>query len=243
MRLLLVEDDAALAHAAELMLKIEGFHVFTSDTGEEAIGLAKAYAFDAMLLDLGLPDISGMDVLRGVRAAKLSLPVIVLTGRVDIETKVKAFSLGADDFLTKPFHREELVSRLHALIRRSKGLPTSIVEIGSLRLDLGRKVLSGPDGDIYLTSREYAFLEVLASRRGSVVTPEALMNHVYGGLDEPDDKIVDVYICKLRKKLKPSGLTPVIACHWGRGYSLPSATTPHPDLASATTGAASQEIV
>jgi two-component system cell cycle response regulator CtrA len=230
MRVLIIEDDAATAQSFELMLKAEGFQTYTTDLGEEAVDLAKLYEYDAITLDLDLPDISGLDVLRQIRAAKVPAPIMVITSHADVETKVKTFSLGADDYMTKPLHKDEMVARLRGLVRRSKGLPSPTIEIGPITVLMGEKQVRVNGKIVNLTGKEYAIVEALALRKGSALTKEALMNHLYNGLDEPEVKIIDVFVCKVRKKLMLAGAPGRIQTIWGRGYAL---SDPNPVKAAA----------
>jgi two-component system cell cycle response regulator CtrA len=221
LRVLLVEDDAGIAKSIELMLKIEDFNVYRADLGEEGIDLSEVYDYDIILLDLNLPDISGYDVLRSLRSARVTTPVLILSGLASIEDKIKGLRLGADDFLAKPFHKDELVARIHALVRRSKGHAESVIAVGNLvvNLEAGSVELDGQT--LHLTGKEYQILALLALRQGSTLTKEMFLNHLYGDLDEPEVKIIDVFICKLRKKLaNASGGLDYIETVWGRGYAL-----------------------
>src|SRR5205809_2538677 len=221
MRVLLIEDDTATAQSIELMLRSEGFNVYTTDLGEEGAELGKLYDYDIILLDLNLPDISGHEVLKDLRVSKISTPVLVLSGLAGIEDKVRSLGFGADDYLTKPFHKDELVARIHAIVRRSKGHAQSVIETGDLKVNLDDKTAEIVGQRVYLTSKEYQILELLALRRGSTITKEMFLNHLYGGMDEPEMKIVDVFICKLRKKLLvASGGKNYIETVWGRGYVM-----------------------
>lgn len=220
MRVLIVEDDAATARSMWLMLRSEGFNIHATDLGEEGVDLARLYDYDAITLDLNLPDMSGLDVLRQLRAAKITTPVLVVTGDAKVETKVKAFNSGADDFLTKPFHKDELVCRLRAVIRRSKGHAEAVIKAGALSVHIDRKIVEVNGARVPLTGREYQLLELLALRKGVMLTKEAILNHLYGGMDEPEIKIVDAYVCKLRRKLAVAGAEGLIRTVWGRGYEL-----------------------
>jgi two-component system cell cycle response regulator CtrA len=221
MRVLLIEDDQAISQSIELMLRAEGFNVYTTDLGEEGAELGKLYDYDIILLDLNLPDISGYEVLKNLRVSRISTPVLVLSGLAGIEDKVRSLGFGADDYLTKPFHKDELVARIQAIVRRSKGHAQSVIETGDLKVNLDAKTVEIGGQRVYLTSKEYQMLELLALRKGSTLTKEMFLNHLYGGMDEPEMKIIDVFICKLRKKL-------ATACEgqhyietvWGRGYTL-----------------------
>lgn len=220
MRVLLIEDDSATAQSIELMLQSEGFNVYTTDLGEEGVDLGKLYDYDLILLDLNLPDMSGMDVLRTLRVAKINTPIMILSGSVEIDTKVKTFSGGADDYMTKPFHKDELVARIHAVVRRSKGHAQSVIKTGDILVNLDARMVEVGGIRVHLTGKEYQMLELLSLRKGSTLTKEMFLNHLYGGMDEPEAKIIDVFICKLRKKLAAAGGGDHIETVWGRGYVL-----------------------
>src|SRR6201747_2371519 len=198
MRVLLIEDDSATAQSIELMLKSEGFNVYTTDLGEEGVDLGKIYDYDLILLDLNLPDMSGLDVLR---LGKINPPIMILSGTAEIDTKVKSFGGGADDYMTKPFHKDELVARIHAVVRRSKGHAQSVIRTGDILVNLDAKTVEVNGLRVHLTGKEYQMLELLSLRKGTTLTKEMFLNHLYGGMDEPELKIIDVFICKLRKKL------------------------------------------
>src|SRR5260221_4627693 len=221
MRVLLIEDDRATAQSIELMLKAESFNVFTTDLGGEGVDLGKLYDYDIILLDLNLPDMSGYDVLRSLRVSKITTPILILSGSAGIEDKVKGLGFGADDYMTKPFHKDELVGRIHAIVRRSKGHAQSVINTGDLTVDLDEKIATVGGARVHLTGKEYQLLELLSLRKGSTLTKEMFLNHLYGGMDEPEIKIIDVFICKLRKKLaNASGGKDYIETIWGRGYVL-----------------------
>jgi len=218
---LLIEDNHAAAQATQLMLKSEGFNVYTTDLGAEGYDLGKLYDYEIILLDLNLPDISGFEVLRTLRLAKIKTPILVLSGLGEIEAKVKALDLGADDYVTKPFDRVELLARIHAIVRRSQGLALSVIHNGDLTVDLDRKIVEVGGRHVHLTAKEYQILETLTLRKGTTLTKEMFLNQLYGGMDEPDIKIIDVFVCKLRKKLAyASGGKNYIETIWGRGYAL-----------------------
>jgi two-component system cell cycle response regulator CtrA len=217
----LFEDDSGVAQSISLMLKTEAFNVYTTDLGEEGIDLGKIYDYDIILLDLNLPDMSGYEVLRSLRAARIATPILILSGLASIEDKIKGLGLGADDYLPKPFHKDELVARIHAIVRRSKGHAQSLIATGDLVVNLDSKIVELGGLRVNLTSKEYAILELLSLRKGSTMTKEMFLNHLYGGMDEPEPKIIDVFICKLRKKLSNvSGGLDYIETVWGRGYVL-----------------------
>ncbi|MFB9150536.1 response regulator transcription factor CtrA [Roseovarius ramblicola] len=232
MRVLLVEDDPTTCKSIEMMLGHANLNVYTTDLGEEGIDLAKLYDYDLILLDLGLPDMNGHEVLRQLRLSRVSTPILILSGDDDTESKLKGFGFGADDYLTKPFHREELVARIHAIIRRSKGHSQSVIRTGKINVNLDAKTVEAGGQGVHLTGKEYQMLELLSLRKGTTLTKEMFLNHLYGGMDEPELKIIDVFICKLRKKLaEATGGETYIETVWGRGYVL---RDPEPDMRNGT---------
>ena len=221
MRILLVEDDPTTSRSIEMMLGHANLNVYCADLGEDGIDLAKLYDYDLILLDLNLPDMSGHEVLRQLRLARIETPILILSGADDTDSKLKGFGFGADDYLTKPFHREELVARIHAIIRRSKGHAQSVIRVGKVLVNLDAKSVDVDGRTVHLTGKEYQMLELLSLRKGSTLTKEMFLNHLYGGMDEPELKIIDVFICKLRKKLaEATGGDSYIETVWGRGYVL-----------------------
>jgi two-component system, cell cycle response regulator CtrA len=221
MRVLLVEDDPTTSKSIEMMLTHANLNVYTTDLGEEGIDLAKLYDYDLILLDLNLPDMNGHEVLRQLRMARVDTPILILSGEDDTENKLKGFGYGADDYLTKPFHREELVARIHAIIRRSKGHAQSVINTGRITVNLDAKTVDADGKSVHLTGKEYQMLELLSLRKGTTLTKEMFLNHLYGGMDEPELKIIDVFICKLRKKLSQATEGEnYIETVWGRGYVL-----------------------
>jgi two-component system cell cycle response regulator CtrA len=221
MRVLLIEDDSATAQSIELMLKSEGFNVYTTDLGEEGIDLGKIYDYDLILLDLSLPDMSGVEVLRQLRVGKINTPIMILSGTSEIDTKVKTLGNGADDYMTKPFHKDELIARIHAVVRRSKGHAQSVIRTGDIVVNLDAKTVEVSGNRVHLTGKEYEMLELLSLRKGTTLTKEMFLNHLYGGMDEPELKIIDVFICKLRKKLAVAADgNHYIETVWGRGYVM-----------------------
>ena len=221
MRILLVEDDATTSKSIEMLLSDASLNVYMTDLGEEAIDLAKLHDFDLILLDLKLPDMSGHEVLRQLRLARIDTPTLILSGDDNTDSKIRGLGSGADDYLIKPFHREELVARIHAIIRRSKGHSQSIIETGKIALNLDAKTVEVDGKSVHLTGKEYQMLELLSLRKGTTLTKEMFLNHLYGGMDEPELKIIDVFICKLRKKLSRACANEnYIETVWGRGYVL-----------------------
>ena len=221
MRVLLVEDDPTTSRSIELMLTHANLNVYATDMGEEGIDLAKLYDYDLILLDINLPDMNGHEVLRQLRLSRIDTPILILSGDDGTESKLKSFGFGADDYLTKPFHREELVARIHAIIRRSQGHAQSIIKTGQICVNLDAKTVEVDGSTVHLTGKEYQMLELLSLRKGTTLTKEMFLNHLYGGMDEPELKIIDVFICKLRKKLsEATDGENYIETVWGRGYVL-----------------------
>ncbi|MDS9468396.1 response regulator transcription factor [Paracoccus sp. MBLB3053] len=221
MRILLVEDDQTTARSIELMLTHANYNVYRTDMGEEGIDLARLYDYDLILLDLDLPDMHGMEVLRQIRMSRVDTPILILTGSDDTESKLRGFGFGADDYMTKPFNRDELVARIQAIIRRSKGHSQSIIWTGGMMVNLDARSVEVDGRPVNLTGKEYQILELLSLRKGTTLTKEMCLNHLYGGMDEPELKIIDVFVCKLRKKLSAAlGGENHIETVWGRGYVL-----------------------
>ena len=203
------------------MLKSESFNVYTTDLGEEGVDLGKLYDYDIILLDLNLPDMSGFEVLRSLRVSKVKTPILILSGIGSIEDKVKGLGFGADDYMTKPFHKGELIARIHAIVRRSQGHAQSVVQTGDLIVNVDAKTVHIKQVRVNLTGKEYRMLELLSLRRGTTITKEMFLSQLYGGMDEPEIKIIDVFMCKVRKKLAvASGGKDYIETVWGRGYLL-----------------------
>jgi two-component system cell cycle response regulator CtrA len=220
MRILLVEDDMTTARGVSMMLKAASMMVDVASTGEEALELAALYDYDIVILDLMLPDMEGYEVVRRLRGNRVETPVLILSGLSRPQAKVKGFGMGADDFITKPFDQQELLARIQAIVRRAKGFSQPTLSVGRLTLNLGSREVRVDGRDVHLTGKEYAILELLTLRKGLVLTKEVFLNHLYGGIDEPEAKIIDVFICKLRKKLAQAGAGELIGTVWGRGYVL-----------------------
>lgn len=221
MRVLLIEDDSATSKALQAMLKNEGFICDTTDLGEDGLEIGKIYEYDLIILDLMLPDLDGYQVLKRLRASNVKTPILILSGLKDIDDKVKSLGFGADDYITKPFNKAELMARIHAIIRRSHGHSESIIKTGRLSINLRQHTVFVDDRVIHLTGKEYAILELLSLRKGTTLTKEMFLNHLYGGIDEPELKIIDVFICKLRRKLSEAlDGQDCIETVWGRGYVL-----------------------
>ena len=221
MRVLLVEDDPITQQSIQMMLESEGMVVDTADLGEDGLEIGKLYDYDIIVLDVMLPDIDGFEVLRRLRDGRVDTPVLILSGLTESENKVKGLGAGADDYLTKPFDKKELFARIQAVVRRSAGHSQSIIMTGLLTVNLDAHTVEVEGQPIHLTGKEYGILELLSLRKGTTLTKEMFLNHLYGGMDEPELKIIDVFICKLRKKLSHAcGGENYIETVWGRGYVL-----------------------
>ncbi|MBL8660884.1 MAG: response regulator transcription factor [Rhodospirillales bacterium] len=234
MRVLLIEDDPSVRLGTETMLKSEGLVVDATDLGEDGLEIAKLYDYDIILLDLMLPDMDGMELLRRLRHARVATPVLILSGLGQPENKVRGLGGGADDYLTKPFDRGELIARIHAIVRRSKGHAEPTIRTGKVTLNLAARTVDVEGRPLHLTGKEYGILELLSLRKGTTLTKEMFLNHLYGGMDEPELKIVDVFICKLRKKLaQATGGEHYIETVWGRGYVLREGAARHAEADTA----------
>ena len=221
MRVLLIEDDSSTARSIELALAAEGIICDTAEVGEEGVEIGRIYDYDIILLDLMLPDIDGYQVLLRLRSAKIKTPILILSGLSSVDQKIKGLGFGADDYLTKPFNRGELIARIQAIVRRSKGHSESVVRFDKVAINLDTRTVDVNGTQVHLTNKEYAILELLAMRKGTVLTKEMFLNHLYSSMDEPEIKIIDVFVCKLRKKLsEASGGVNYIETVWGRGYML-----------------------
>lgn len=221
MRVLLVEDDPTTQQSIKMMLEASSMVVDATDLGEDGLEIGKLYDYDIIILDLMLPDIDGMEVLRRLRDARVVTPVLILSGLTESENKVKGLASGADDYLTKPFNKAELIARIQAIVRRSQGHSQSVIETGKLTINLDARSVDVGGQSIHLTGKEYGILELLSLRKGTTLTKEMFLNHLYGGMDEPELKIIDVFICKLRKKLSTATEGDnYIETVWGRGYVM-----------------------
>jgi DNA-binding response OmpR family regulator len=213
-RLLLVEDEADLANALHRALAEERFVVDVAADGEEAAFLLREITFDAIVLDLMVPKRSGWRLLQDVRAAGCRTPVLILTARDGVEDRVKALDLGADDYLPKPFAISELTARLRALVRRSAGHPSPTFSVGDVTIDAARRLVYRGAEPVELTAREYAILELMVHRRGTLVTRAVICEHLYSEASDVFSNVVDVHVAALRRKLGPS----IIQTRRGQGY-------------------------
>ncbi|HSR72672.1 MAG TPA: response regulator transcription factor [Kiloniellales bacterium] len=227
MRVLLVEDDSATAQGIEMMLRSEGYVCDTTDMGEDGLEIGKLYDYDIIILDLMLPDMDGYEVLRLLRSSRIKTPILILSGLNGLDDKIKGLGVGADDYLTKPFDKRELIARVQAIVRRSKGHSDSVIQTGKLTVNLNTRTVEVEGQPLHLTGKEYGILELLSLRKGTTLTKEMFLNHLYGGMDEPELKIIDVFVCKLRKKLTAAtGGENYIETVWGRGYVLREPASP-----------------
>ncbi len=221
MRVLLVEDDTTTAKSITMMLGSEGFVCDATDLGEDGLEIGRLYDYDIIILDLMLPDIDGYEVLRRLRAARVRTPILIISGLTEPDKKIKSLGFGADDYLTKPFDKDELVARIQAIVRRAKGHSEAVIRTGMLNVNLDTHSVEVNGRPLHLTGKEYGILELLSLRKGTTLTKEMFLNHLYGGMDEPELKIIDIFICKLRKKLSgATGGDNYIETVWGRGYVL-----------------------
>ena len=231
MRALVIEDDPVSAKLIESALKGENIVFEAAACGEDGIELAKLYDFDIIVLDLRLPDIDGYEVVRRLRTARVETPVLILSGRTDTTDKVRGLVGGADDYLTKPFNKAELVARIQAIVRRSKGHSESVIRTGRLVVNMEARLVEVDGKRLHVTGKEYSILELLSLRKGTTMTKEMFLDHLYGGIDEPELKIIDVFICKLRKKIQQAtGGDHYIETVWGRDYMMKD---PEPQAGSA----------
>ena len=220
MRVLLIENELSTARTIEAALQAGRCVVDVIDSGEEALEMVRHYEYDAVILDLSLPDMDGHDVLRRMRAAHKDTPVLALCRSTQQQAKLRAFSLGADDLMTRPYDNDELVARVQAIVRRSRGHSKPGLQIGAVYVDLETREITVEGKPVHFTLKEFAVLELLIMRKGAVLTKESILSHLYSGMDEPEPKIIDVFVCKIRTKLAKAGAEGVISTVWGRGYTV-----------------------
>src|SRR6516162_2437565 len=221
MRVLIAAGDVFAAVRIRAMLAKENLICDTTELGRDSLVLGQFYDYDIILLDLTVPDIEGYKLLQQLRAARVRTPILILSGRGELDEKVKFLRFGADDFLTRPFDRRELVARIMAIVRRSRGHSESTIRTGKLAVNLDTRVVSVDDGPVHLTPKEYRILELLSLRKGTILAKGVFLNHLYGGIDEPQPKIVDILVCTLRKKIaRATGGSHYIETVRGCGYVL-----------------------
>jgi len=221
MHVLVIEDDRIVNQNIVILLRREGIIAESVYTGREGLELLKLYEYDLVLLDLMLPDLPGSDVLKQMRQSGNMTPVLILSGINMPTKKVECFSVGADDYMTKPYDRSELVARVKAIVRRSRGLADNTIKVGRMTINLSAKKVFIDETLLPLTAKEYALVELLALKKGGTVSKESFLSQIYGGMDEPEIKIIDVFLCKIRQKIKKlTGGETYIHTSWGRGYTL-----------------------
>lgn len=216
MRLLIAEDEIDLARTLRKALAEDGYAVDLAADGVDALTKSQAVPYDAMVLDLMLPSLAGLDVLTALRRSGVRTPVLILTARDAVDDKVRGLNAGADDYLTKPFVLTELLARIRALIRRASAQPTTEVAVGPLVLDTAARVVRRDGTPIELTAREYAILELLARRKGTVVTRSVIYDHVYDEHEDTLSNVIDVFVATLRRKIGAD----VIRTRRGHGYVI-----------------------
>ncbi len=220
MRILIVEDDADLRETLCAQFRAAGFVVDASAGGREGLYFGEELPVDLAIIDLGLPEIPGLELIRRLRASGHDFPILVLTARTDWKDKVEGLEAGADDYLTKPFHNEELMARVNALIRRAAGHARPEVNVGPLAMDMSTQRVSMQGREIELTTFEFKVLQYLVMHTDHVVTKSELTEHIYEEDAERDSNVIEVFIGRLRRKLDPDGLLNPIETLRGRGYRL-----------------------
>lgn len=218
MRILVVEDEQALREQLASSLKANHYVVDAAPDGEEGLYLASECPYDLAVIDLGLPKMSGLELIRSLRDKAITFPILILTARGDWQDKVEGLEAGADDYLTKPFHMEELSARLNALLRRSAGHAHPQLKFGAITLDTVAKQVTLENSPLELTAYEYATLEYLIHHAGKVVSKTELTEHIYDQDFDRDSNVIEVFITRLRKKLDPEGSLKPITTERGRGY-------------------------
>ena len=220
MRTLLVEGDMTVARGLLSLFRSGGVVADQAETAAEAFELLRHYEYDVVIAGTPNGGQSGIDLVRRIRAARMSTPLVLLSPDDDAPMRVRALAAGADDVVLRPFDPNELLARMQAIVRRSKGFAEASLKVGPLVVRQDSREVLVDGREVRLTGKEYAILELLVLRRGTVLTKDAFLNHIYGGMDEPEAKIIDVFICKLRKKLGLAGGGSLITTVWGRGYML-----------------------
>ena len=218
MKVLLIEDDEVISKMISIALKAEHIVFDVVDSGREALEYAETYDYDILVVDLILPDINGYDVIKEIRAHTPQIPILILSGLTDSKQKIKGLGCGADDYLTKPFDVQELIARLRAVLRRTCGYSDSCIYVDDLVINIDQKVVVFGDSKLHLTVKEWNMFELLVLRMNQLVSRESILSHLYNGFSEPEFKIVDVYACRLRKKIKELTGVNYIKTVWGRGY-------------------------
>jgi two-component system response regulator PhoP len=232
MRAIIVEDDQAINEQIVTRLKQEGFAVDSADNGVDGLYLIQEYPSDVAIIDLGLPQMSGLDVIKKIRAEGSKLPVLILTARGKWQDKVEGLDAGADDYLVKPFHHEEMMARIRVLIRRAAGWSDSSMHCGPVVLDPSTQRVTLSGQEIELTAYEYKVIEYLMLHAGEVVSKSVLTEHLYDDEDDRDSNVIEVFIRRLRQKLDPDESLQPIETLRGRGYRFnltPAKAEQNPD--------------
>lgn len=222
MRLLVVEDEQVLCGQIKQFFADKGFAVDIAHTGSDGLYVATEYPIDVAVVDIGLPDFSGIELIKKLRARDNTLPVLLLTARSRWQDKVEGLEAGADDYLAKPFHYEELMARVNALLRRSKGNAHPVLSYANIKLDTVSQDVTVDGELVELTAYEYKVLEYLMFRQGEVVSKAVLTEHIYDEDFDRDSNVIEVFIGRLRKKIDPKGVTKPIETLRGRGYRVPA---------------------
>jgi DNA-binding response OmpR family regulator len=218
MRVLVVEDEKQIAGFVKKGLEEQGFQVDVSHHGDEAYAMAAERQYDAIVLDIMLPGRDGLSILKNLRGKKNAIPVILLTARSELDERVEGLNLGADDYLTKPFYVEELIARLHAVVRRASGERLTVLQSGDLAVDLVSREVRRGEREVRLTAREFNLLEYLMRSPGRVFTRTQILEHIWGYHFDPNTNLVDVHMQRLRKKISPEGPELLIETVRGVGY-------------------------
>ena len=226
MRVLVIEDEPSLQAQVRARLEAEGYRVDACADGKEGLYLAAEYPLDAAIVDLGLPGLSGIDIIKRLRQRGSALPILILTARGRWQDKVEGLEAGADDYLVKPFQMEELLARLKALLRRATGSAHNALELGPVSLDLATQKLSLDGNELELTTFEYRLLEYLVKQRDRVVSKDELADYLYPHEEDRDSNVIEVLIGRLRRKLDPAGTLSPIETLRGRGYRFTLGATP-----------------
>jgi two-component system, OmpR family, response regulator PhoP len=225
MRILIVEDEPALQQQVRAGIEAQGYTVDATGDGKEALYLATEYSYDAAVVDLGLPGLSGLDIIARLRKSGSHLPILILTARDRWQDKVKGLEAGGDDYLTKPFQMEELLARLKAILRRAAGVAQDVLELGAISMNLSAQKVVVAGTEVELTSYEYKLLEHLARNRTRVLSKDELASHLYPHNEERDSNVIEVLIGRLRRKLDPEGSLQPLETVRGRGYRFTAGTS------------------
>ncbi len=227
MRILIIQPKPRAARQLTELMAGEGWPLRIAENGADGLQLAHLDEYDIVLLDAELPDLSSLDLIRRMRSAGVATPIIVLSGDNDVDRRIRAFAAGADDVVLRLVDPGELLARIAAISRRAHGHASSVINIGAISVDIDRQTVEANGRPLRLTGKEYALFELLAVRNGAVVSCGTILDHLYGGLDEPDTDVVSVFICRLRRKLTQAGVPAgVLQTVWGRGFSLRASPPP-----------------